>query len=267
VTAGIVSALGRSGLGDSSYQNVIQPDASINPGNSGGALINLRGELVGINSAIIGPSGGNVGIGFAVPSFIARAVMDQLIRYGEVRRGRLGIGMQDLTGGGEGAVIAEVQPGSPAAQSGLRKGDVVTAFNGRPVRSAAELRARLGVTPVGESVELEVQRGRERHVLKPRIGEIAGPGGGGRALQELAGASLQEVERRTPRGLERAVLVASVAADTPAFKYGLRAGDVILGVNGRRVGSVAALAKALRGSGRLALNIVRGDSLLSLPIH
>ena len=97
--------------------------------------------------------------------------------------------------------------------------------------------------------------------------EIAGPGGGGRALQELAGASLQEVERRTPRGLERAVLVASVAADTPAFKYGLRAGDVILGVNGRRVGSVAALAKALRGSGRQALNIVRGDSLLSLPIR
>ena len=96
---------------------------------------------------------------------------------------------------------------------------------------------------------------------------LAGPGGGGRALQELAGASLQEVERRTPRGLERAVLVASVAADTPAFKYGLRAGDVILGVNGRRVGSAAALAKALRGSGRLALNIVRGDSLLSLPIR
>jgi serine protease Do/serine protease DegQ len=265
-TSGIVSALGRSGLSMEGYEHFIQTDASINPGNSGGALINLRGELIGINSAIIGPSGGNVGIGFAVPSFIARAVMDQLIRYGEVRRGRLGIGMQDLTGG-EGAVVAEVQPGSPAAQSGLRKGDVVTAFNGRPVRSAAELRARLGVTPVGESVELEVQRGKERQVLKPRIGEIAGPGGGGRALQELAGASLQEVERRTPRGLERAVLVASVAADTPAFKYGLRAGDVILGVNGRRVGTVAALAKALRGSGGLALNILRGDSLLSLPIR
>src|SRR5688500_4443150 len=260
-TSGIVSALGRSGLSVEGYEHFIQTDASINPGNSGGALVNLKGELIGINTAIIGPAGGNVGIGFAVPSFIARAVMDQLIRYGEMRRGRLGLSMQDLIGS-EGAAVAEVQPDSPALQAGLRKGDVITAFNGRPVRSAAELRARLGVMPVGETVELRVQRGGESRTLKARIGEIAGSAGG-QAVQELAGASFREVER----GRRRAVLVAGVEAGTPAFKQGLRAGDIILGVNGRRVASVDELSKALRGSGGAALNILRGDSLLSLPLR
>ena len=140
VTSGIVSALGRSGLSIEGYEDFIQTDASINPGNSGGALVNLRGELVGINTAIIGPSGGNVGIGFAVPSNMARAVMNQIVRYGEVRRGRLGIEMADLTPelakklgvtSLDGAVVTVVQPGSPAEKAGLRQRDVVTAMNGR----------------------------------------------------------------------------------------------------------------------------------------
>src|SRR5207248_1300481 len=135
-TSGIVSALGRSGLSMEGYEHFIQTDAPINPGNSGGALVNLRGELVGINSAIIGPSGGNVGIGFAVPVVMARAVMEQLIKFGEVKRGRLGIAMQDVEGS-EGAIVSDVQSSSPAAQAGLRKGDVVTRLNGRPVRGAA----------------------------------------------------------------------------------------------------------------------------------
>src|SRR5207244_1526567 len=158
-TSGIVSALGRSGLSVEGYEHFIQTDASINPGNSGGALVNLKGALLGINTAIIGPA--NVGIGFAVPSVLARAVMDQLIRFGEVKRGRLGIAMQPVVGGGDGALIAEVEPNSPAAAAGLRKGDVVIALNGHPVRAPAELRARLGVVPAGESVDLKLQRGRE----------------------------------------------------------------------------------------------------------
>src|SRR5690242_4038854 len=165
-TSGIVSALGRSGLSVEGYEHFIQTDASINPGNSGGALVNLKGELVGINSAIIGPGGGNVGIGFAVPAVLARAVTDQLVRFGEVRRGRLGITMQDAVGGVDGAVITEVQANSPAETAGVRKGDIVTALNGRPVRGAAELRARLGVVPVGDTVELRVDEKGETRTIK-----------------------------------------------------------------------------------------------------
>lgn len=265
-TSGIVSALGRSGLSVEGYEYFIQTDASINPGNSGGALINLRGELVGINSAIIGPSGGNVGIGFAVPAVLARAVMDQLIRFGEVKRGRLGISMQDLAGS-EGAQVADVQSNSPAAQAGLKIGDVVIALNGRPVRGAAELRARLSVVPVGESVDLRVRRGKEATLLKARIGELEkGQVAGGQAIGELAGAMLAQAERKGLPGRNGAVLVSAVEAGSPAFEHGLRAGDLIIGVNQRRVSSVPELAKALQGSGRITLNVIRGDIQLAIPI-
>src|SRR4051812_31963191 len=266
-TSGIVSALGRSGLSVEGYEHFIQTDAPINPGNSGGALINLKGELVGINSAIIGPAGGNVGIGFAVPSVMARAVMEQLVRFGEVKRGRLGIAMSNATGV-EGAQIAEVEPNSPAATAGLRKGDVVVALNGRPVRGSAELRARLGVVPAGDTVELKVQRGKETELVKARIAEVdRAQAAGGQSLPELNGASLAEVERRGLPGKNRAVLVNSVEASSPAFQQGLRQGDVIIGVNQRRVTSVPELSKALRASGRLALNVVRGDFLLTMQLR
>ena len=249
------------------YEHFVQTDASINPGNSGGALVNLKGELIGINTAIIGPSGGNVGIGFAVPSLIARAVMDQLIRHGEVKRGRLGLSMTDVIGG-DGATIADVQPNSPAAQAGLRKDDVVTGLNGRPVRGAAELRARLSVVPVGETVELRVQRGNEARTLKAKIGEIekAPAKAGGQAVQELAGASFREVEKSGLPGRNRAVLVTSVEAGTPAYQHGLRAGDLIIGVNGRRITSLKELGSALRGKGGVQVNVVRGDNALTIPI-
>jgi serine protease Do/serine protease DegQ len=267
VTSGIVSALGRSGLSVEGYEHFIQTDASINPGNSGGALVSLKGELIGINTAIIGPTGGNVGIGFAVPSVLARAVMDQLIRFGEVRRGRLGISMEDVAGS-EGARIAEVQPNSPASQAGLRTGDLVTAFNGRPVRGAAELRARLGVVPAGETVELRVQRDKAIQLIKTRIAEIEkSQPSGGKAIPELAGAALLEAERRGLPGPDRAVLVAAVEAGSPAFEHGVRPGDLIIGVNQRRITSVPELAKGLRGAGRLALNVVRGDSLLAIQLR
>jgi len=228
-TSGIVSALGRSGLSVEGYEHFIQTDAPINPGNSGGALINLKGELIGINSAIIGPSGGNVGIGFAVPSVLARAVMDQLIKFGEVKRGRLGIAMQPPVGVNEGAQIAEVEANSPAAAAGLRKGDIVTALNGHPVRGPAELRARLGVVPAGETVELKIQRGKETQVVKARVAEIEkGQAAGGQSLPELSGAALTEVERRGLPGKNRAVGVTAVEPASPAFTHGIRPGDVIM---------------------------------------
>ena len=267
-TSGIVSALGRSGLSVEGYEYFIQTDAPINPGNSGGALVNLRGELIGINSAIIGPSGGNVGIGFAVPAVMARAVMDQLARYGEVRRGRLGAAAHDVAGT-EGAIVTEVQADSPAAQAGLRKGDVVIGLNGRPVRGGADLRARLSVVPVGETVELSVQRGSETQLLKTRIGELEkARRAGGQAIAELAGAELTDAQGQAQGGRrERAVLVTTVDPASEAFQHGLREGDVILGVNQRRVTTVATLVKALRVRGPLALNVVRGETVLTIPIR
>jgi serine protease Do/serine protease DegQ len=265
-TSGIVSALGRSGLSVEGYEHFIQTDASINPGNSGGALVNLKGELVGINTAIIGPA--NVGIGFAVPSVLARAVMEQLIRFGEVKRGRLGIAMQPVVGGGEGALIAEVEPNSPAAAAGLLKGDIVTALNGHPVRAPAELRARLGVVPAGESVELKLQRGKETQTVKAEIGEIdKTQAAGGQPLAELNGAALAEVQRKGLPGKDRALLVTKVDSGSPAFGHGIRPGDLIIGVNQRRVTTAPELAKALRASGRLALNVVRGDFLLTIQLR
>ena len=264
-TSGIVSALGRNGLSVEGYEHFIQTDASINPGNSGGALVNLKGELIGINTAIFGPV--NVGIGFAVPSVLAKAVMDQVIRFGEVKRGRLGIAMDPVVGGGDGALISEVEPNSPAAAAGLRKGDVVVALNGRPVRAPAELRARLGVVPVGDTVDLKVQRGKETPTLKAQIGEIQRQAATGQPIAELNGAALAEVERRGLPGKDRALLVTQVETGSPAFTHGIRPGDLIIGVNQKRVTTAQELAKALRAQGRLALNVVRGEFLLTIQLR
>jgi serine protease Do len=167
VTSGIVSALGRTGLGIEGYEDFIQTDASINPGNSGGALIDLRGRLIGINTAILAPGGGNVGIGFAVPINMARSVMEQIVAHGSVERGHVGLALQDLTpdlaaalGSGrvEGAVVSRVVPGSPAERAGLRRGDIVIAVGDTPVRSAAQLRTRIGLAAVGSALSLTVER-------------------------------------------------------------------------------------------------------------
>jgi serine protease Do len=162
VTSGIVSALGRTGLGKQGYEDYIQTDAAINPGNSGGALVNMRGQLIGINTAILSSSGGNIGIGFAVPINMARRVMEQLIAHGQVRRGRIGVSIQDLPPDGrraaEGALVAEVLPGSAAERAGIRKGDVILAINGVPVRSAAQVRNTVGLTPVGHQVLITLER-------------------------------------------------------------------------------------------------------------
>jgi Do/DeqQ family serine protease len=167
VTSGIVSALGRSGLGVEGYEDFIQTDASINPGNSGGPLVDLKGECIGINTAILAPGGGNIGIGFAVPINMARKVMEQLVRYGEVKRGRIGVAIQDLTpdlaqamntAHTAGAVIARVDPASPAERAGLKSGDLVVAVDGVAVRSGTQLRNMIGLTRIGSEVELTVDR-------------------------------------------------------------------------------------------------------------
>ena len=178
VTSGIVSALGRSGLGIEGYEDFIQTDASINPGNSGGALVDLHGDLVGINTAILAPGGGNIGIGFAVPINMARRVMDQLVRYGEVKRGRIGVTIQDLTPDlaqamnttrTNGAVIARVEPGSSADLAGLKSGDLVVAVNGVPVKSGTQLRNTIGLTRIGEDVKLTVDRGGSEKSLGVKV--------------------------------------------------------------------------------------------------
>jgi Do/DeqQ family serine protease len=278
VTSGIVSALGRSGLSPEGYEDFIQTDASINPGNSGGALVNLRGELVGINTAIIGPAGGNVGIGFAVPSNMARAVMTQIVAHGEVRRGRLGVELVDLTpdiakklkvATLDGAAIAAVQPGSPADKAGLRERDVITALNGRAIRSAAELRARLGLMAVGQEVELRVLRAGQPGTVRARVGppEVAA-GVNGQPVPQLPGMRVVEIERGSPLHQRiQGLIVAAVDQGSPAWQAGFRPGDIIYAVNRRRVRTYGELVAALRGAERtFTVSFVRGDSNMTITV-
>ncbi len=267
VTSGIVSALGRSGLGIEGYEDFIQTDASINPGNSGGALLNLRGELVGINTAIIGPSGGNVGIGFAIPSNMAREIMRQLVEHGEVQRGLLGVGVQDLTpelarafelkGHRGGAVVANVVPGLPADQAGLKVGDVIIAVNDRPVKNGADLRNNVGLLRVGDKVELTILRDGKRRSIKARVAppELAQLNGE-KVHPRLGGAVLAESSEDKDQG----VLIQEVAGGSPAYVAGLRRGDLIVMLNRKRVRNLKELSAAADPSAALLMNLQRGNS-------
>jgi len=282
VTSGIVSALGRSGLLPAGYEDFIQTDASINPGNSGGALVNLKGELVGINTAILGPTGGqggNVGIGFAVPTSIVRTVMAQLIKFGEMKRGWLGFTTQDLTAAlartlgiaeRPGAVIAQVQPDSPASAAGLREGDLIVEIGNRVVRNTADLRNRLGLATIGDTVDLRVLRVNQDLRVRLRVTEVpAAPAGtvGNADIPFLAGATMNNAERTTGGRKVPVVLVTKVEAGSASFRIGLRAGDVIIGANNKRVGNVAELVTALRGNEKMVLNILRGDFQLTISVR
>ena len=280
VTSGIVSALGRSGLGIEGLEDFIQTDASINPGNSGGALIDLDGKLVGINTAIVSPAGGNVGIGFAVPVNMANQVTAQLLEHGEVQRGRLGIYIQDVTPElaealeldvEQGAVVNQVEPGSAAENAGIRAGDVITALNDVPVRGSADLRNKVALTPVGQRVEITLLRdGRER-TLSATIGEAASAtlAQGGRQVERLQGAEFRNLDASHPSfGQVDGVLVAEIEQGSPAARNGLREGDIVTAVNRTPVGSVDELAEAIRGSsGAVALNILRDDTRLFIVIQ
>ena len=278
VTSGIVSALGRSGLGIEGYEDFIQTDASINPGNSGGALVDLRGELIGINTAIVGPAGGNVGIGFAIPINMARAIMEQLIRHGEVRRGLLGVQIQVLTPdiakalgieASGGAVVAKVEPGTAADRAGIKAGDVIVEVDGKAIGNASDLRNKVGLARVGDSVELEVLRENKKlslsAVLTPRQHARADAG----ALDpRLDGAVFGAIEQDSPLfGRVEGVEVLEIQSGSRAWEAGLRKGDVITSVNRKTVKSPRELADAAQANtDGLLLNVQRGDGALFIAI-
>jgi Do/DeqQ family serine protease len=279
VTSGIVSALGRTGLNIQGYEDFIQTDASINPGNSGGALINLKGELIGINSVIIGPSGGNVGIGFAVPSNMARSVVEQLAEYGEVRRGRLGVLIQDLTPElsdalnldiSDGAVVTRVEAGSPAEEAGVAPGDVVVAVNNIQVTSAADLRNLVGLVRVGGEVALSVVRDGTRREIRVRVGPVKRVTyAGSESSPQLSGAVFQAMGSDHPLGGQiDGVIVADVERDSRAWHNNIRPGDVIIAINRERVRNIEELNRAMRRTGRtIAVDVIRGKMQLLIVIQ
>ncbi|MDO6461565.1 DegQ family serine endoprotease [Granulosicoccaceae sp. 1_MG-2023] len=268
VTSGIVSALGRSGLGIEDYEDFIQTDASINPGNSGGALVDLEGRLVGINTAIVGPSGGNVGIGFAIPAEMVQRIKDHLIRYGEVRRGRLGINGQDLSpeladafGLDEkqhGVVIIDVTPDSPAHKAGLKRGDVLVSVGGRRVRNAESIRNIMGLMLVGEEVEMEIIRAGKSHRFKATVAANQDRRRG-RSLHPLLEGGVF-ANAQTPMGRPY-IEVADVRRNSKLAAYGLREGDIILSVNRQSTGTLAEMENALRqDKDAVLLSVQRGRS-------
>ena len=272
VTSGIISALGRSGLGGSSFQNFIQTDASINPGNSGGALVNLRGELVGINTMILSPSGGNVGIGFAIPTKIAGEVMTQLIAHGKVSRGSLGAQTQDITPNiakllglkdNNGAVVTRVIPGSAADRAGLQVGDVLTAINGTPLENADQLNNAEGLLPADSTVTLSVLRnGTTRQVTAQLAPEKLTTLDGGKLDPRLVGVTFSDLSsQQTSEGMA-GIAVASVNAGSRAAQAGLSAGDVIVGVGNRRITSLRDLQGLAAARPRqLVLLVATSDGL------
>lgn len=279
VTSGIVSALGRSGLGIEGYEDFIQTDASINPGNSGGALVNLRGELVGINTAIIAPGGGNVGIGFAIPTNMSQQIMAQLVKYGEVKRGKLGVSAQNLTPElahafdikqATGAVVVQLAPDSPAAAAGLQVGDVIISVNGHDTANAADIRNQLGLLRVDDKVSLEIFRGTKKLTIKTRIGDPEPNKVEGEQFDaRLEGTLFSRIEEGSPLyGQVEGVLVVETEPNSRAWRAGLRKGDVVVSANRRNVTDFASLAEALKASRRgVLLNVLRGSSALFILIQ
>lgn len=276
VTLGIVSALGRGRMGITQYEDFIQTDAAINPGNSGGALVNTRGELVGINTAIFSQTGGYQGVGFAVPTSMGKPIYESLIKTGKVVRGYLGVGIQDLSQdlaksfgikNAKGALVSDVKEESPADQAGLKQGDVITAYHGSPVEDAVTLQRLVTRTVVGAKVPVKVIRDGHEKDLTVTIGEqldtakVAKAETGG-ADYALAGVAVQELDRETAKelglkGKAQGVVVTGVEPESGAEKAGLMAGDVIREINRQPVKSVKEFEKASSA-------IKKGDNVLIL---
>ena len=265
VTSGIVSALGRSGLGIEKYENFIQTDASINPGNSGGALVNLRGELIGMNTAILAPTGGNVGIGFAIPTNMIMTIKDLLVKHGEVKRGLLGVTTQDLTPelvnafnleNKHGAAISRIESNSPAAKAGLEPGDIIVAANGKPVKSSQDINNVVGLLQIGDKVNIEYFHGNEKKAVTATIGKPEQPQLVGEKLHRLLQGTVLGV---TAKDQVEGVIIEKIHTASYAWRVGLRPGDVIVSANRYRVRNLDELKQAVDPGSALLINIQRGQ--------
>jgi serine protease Do len=287
VTMGIISAVGRANMGIVDYEDFIQTDAAINPGNSGGALVNLKGELIGINTAIFSQSGGNMGIGFAIPSNMVRSVMESLVKHGKVVRGWMGVSIQEVSpelakqfGAADtrGALVADVMDDSPAAKAKLERGDIITAYNGTAINDPTHLRSLVADTAPGTTVTVTVLRDKQSREVKVTVGDLPkevaassrGRSEGSRGEHALAGVSVENLPPgRSGRSRESGVMVTDVEQDSPAERAGLRSGDIIREINRKPVRSVQdfdRLTGQLGGKSTVLLLITRGNATIFLSI-
>ncbi len=279
VTSGIVSGVGRTTLGIENFENFIQTDASINPGNSGGALVDMKGFLIGINTAILAPARGSIGIGFAIPSNMAKSVMIQLIEFGNVKRGALGIGVQDITPdlagafkitAGKGAVVTQVIDNSPAQQSGLQVGDIITNVNGTDIKSASDVVNTVGFVRVDSKINMNIARGGKPITVNVTL---ADPKKRLELVEKmdpfLYGVGLKNFSVFSPiHGSIKAVLVVSVERDSNSWRSDLRPGDVITSVNQQKISNIDELKAAVaKSSGEVLLNVLRGANAVFLVIN
>jgi serine protease DegQ len=273
VTSGIVSALGRTGISRDGLEDFIQTDAAINPGNSGGALVGLDGDLVGINSVILSQSGGNIGIGFAIPSNMVRSIMEQLIESGQVNRGQLGVVTITLTpefkkslampDDAQGALVTQVAEGSAAARAGIEVSDLITSVRGQPIKTNSELRNTIGMLKVGESVAIGLLREGKPKTVTAVLKEPVQVSNAESIHPALAGAELVEVAEDAAGGIS----IRSVAPGSPAAQAGLLADDRIIAVNRQRVSTLAQLREAAKGQASMLVQLRRGNQVLLLPLR